>query len=47
MFAEEVRQSSLSFAYVDFLAYRGGYAIDDVCGDECEMVSDFEGSIGS
>ena len=47
MFAEAVRQSSLCFAYVDFLAYRAGYAIDDVCGDACEMVSDFDGSIGS
>ena len=33
--------------YVDFLAYRAGYAIDDICGDAGEMVSDFNGSIGS
>ena len=24
-----------------------GYAIDDICGDAGEMVSDFNGSIGS
>ena len=39
--------SSPCFAYEDILAFRAGYAIDDVCGDACEMVSDFSGSIGS
>ena len=33
--------------YVDFLAERAGYEIDDICGDAGEMVSDFYGSIGS
>ena len=47
MFAEAVRQSSPCFPYVDFLAKRAGYAIDDICGDAGEMVSDFNGSIGS
>ena len=47
MFAEAVRQSPHCFHYVDFLAQRAGYAIDDICGDACEMVSDFNGSIGS
>ena len=47
MFAEAVRQSSPCFAYVAFLAYRAGYAIDDTGGDACEMVSDFNGSIAS
>ena len=47
VFAEAVRQSSPSFAYVDFLAERAGYAIDDICGDACKMVSDFNESIGS
>ena len=47
MFAEAVRQSSPCFAYVDFLAQRAAYAIDDICGDGGEMVCDFNGSIGS
>ena len=47
MFAEAVRQSSPCFAYVDFLAERAGYAIDDICGYAGEMVCDFDGSIGS
>ena len=47
VFAEAMRQSSPCFAHVDFLAYRAGYAIDDICGDACEMVSDLIGSIGS
>ena len=47
MFAEAVRQSPPCFPYVDFLAYCAGYAIDDICGDGGEMVSDFNGSIGS
>ena len=47
MFAEAVRQSPSCFPYVDFLASRAGYAIDDICGGTGEMVSDFNGSIGS
>ena len=35
------------FAYVEFLAKRAGYAMDDICGDASEMVCDFDGSIGS
>ena len=46
MFAEAVRQSSPCFVYIDFLAWRAGYEIDDFCGDACKMVSDFNGSIG-
>ena len=41
VFAEAVRQSPPCFAYVDFLAQRPGYAIVDICGDACEMFSDF------
>ena len=47
MFAEAIRQSYPCFANVDFFAYPAGYAIDDICGDACKMVSDFNGSIGS
>ena len=47
MFAEAVRQSPPCFAYVDFLAQRADYAIDDICGDAREKVFDFDGSIGS
>ena len=47
VFAEAVRQSPPCFAYVDFLAQRTGYAIDDICGYAGEMVYDFDGSIGS
>ena len=47
MFAEAVSQSSPCFADVDFLAWRAGYAIDDICGDAGEMVCDFDGSIRS
>ena len=47
MFAEAVRQSTPCFAYVDFLAWRAGYAIDDICGDAGEMICDSDGSIGS
>ena len=47
MFAEAVRQSPPCFRYVDFLPKRAGYAIDDICGDAGEMVTDFNGSIGS
>ena len=47
VFAEEVRQSSPCFTYEDFLAYRAGYAIDDICGDAWKMVSNLNGSIGS
>ena len=43
MFAEAVRQSSPCFAYVDFLAEPAGYAIDDISGDACKMVSDYNG----
>ena len=46
MFAVAVSQSSPCFAYVDFLAKRTGYAIYDISGDACKMVSDFNGSIG-
>ena len=46
MFAEAVRQSPPFFAYVDFLAELAGYAIADICGDACKMVSDFSGLIG-
>ena len=42
-----VRQSSAHFAYVDLLAQCAGYALDDIYGDACKMVSDFSGSIGS
>ena len=37
----------VDFLDVDSLAQRAGYAIDDICGDAGEMVSDFNGSIGS
>ena len=47
MCAEAVRQPPPCFPYVDFLAKRAGYAIDDICGDAGEMVSDFNGSTGS
>ena len=47
VFSEAVLQSSSRFAYVDLLTKRTGYAIDDICGDVCEVVSDFSGSIGS
>ena len=47
MFAEVVRHSPPCFAYVDFLAERAGYAIDDICGDAGEMICIFDGSIGS
>ena len=47
MLAKAVRQSPPCFAYVDFLASRAGYAIDDICRDAGEMVFDFDGSIGS
>ena len=47
VFAEAVRQYPPCFAYVDFLAQRAGYAVDDNCGDAGEMSSDFNGSIGS
>ena len=40
MFSEAVRQSSPCFACVDLLTKRAGYAIDDICGDVCEVVSD-------
>ena len=46
-FFKAVRRSSPCFAYVAFLAYRAGYAIDEICGDACEMVSDLNRSIGS
>ena len=36
VFAEAVRQSPPCFAYVDFLAKRAGYAIDDICRDAGE-----------
>ena len=42
----KIRQSPPCFAYVDFLAQRAGYAIDDICRDAVEMVCDFDGSIG-
>ena len=42
-----VRQSSPCFAYVDLLKKRVRYAIDDIYGDVCKVVSDFGGSIGS
>ena len=47
MFAQAVRQSPPCVPYVDFLAERAGYAIDGICEDAGEMVSDFNGSIGS
>ena len=47
VFAKAVRQSSPCFAYVDFLAYCAGYAIDDIYGDACKVGSDFSGSIWS
>ena len=47
MFAEAVLQSPSCFPYVDVLAQRASYAIDDICEDAGEMVSDFNGSIGS
>ena len=47
MCAEAIRQSPPCFAYVDFLALRAAYAIDDICGDAGVMVCDFDGSIGS
>ena len=47
VFSEAVLQSSPCFAYVDLLTKRAGYAIDDICGDACKVVSDFSGSIGS
>ena len=37
----------VDFLDVDFLSQRAGYAIDDICGGAGEMVSDFNGSIGS
>ena len=43
VFSEAVLQSSPLFTYVDY----AGYAIDDICADVCEVVSDFSGSIGS
>ena len=47
LFAEAVSQSSPCFACVDFLPKRAAYTIDDICGDACKMVSDFNGSTGS
>ena len=47
VFAEAVRKSPPGFANVVFLSQRAGYAIDDICGDAGEMVSDFNGSVGS
>ena len=47
VFAEAVSQSRPCFPYVDFLAERAAYAIDDICGDAGEMVCDLDGSIGS
>ena len=47
MFAKAVRESSPFFAHVDLLTESTGYAIDDIYGDACEVVSDFSGSIGS
>ena len=47
VFAEAFRQFSPCFAYIDFLAQRAGYAIDDICRDASEMVRGFDGSIGS
>ena len=47
VFAEAVHQSPPCFPYVDFLAQRAGYAIDDISGDACKMASDFNGTIGS
>ena len=47
MFAEAVCSFPPCFPYVDFLAQRTGYAIDDICGDAGELVSDFNGLIGS
>ena len=47
MFSEAVRQASPCFAYIDLLTKRAGYAIDDVYGDACKVVSDFSASIGS
>ena len=46
VFAEAVRQSPPCFAYVDFLAQRAGYAIDDICGDAGEMVCDLMDRLG-
>ena len=40
MFSEAVRQSSLCFAHIDLLTKRAGYAIDDVYGDACKVVSE-------
>ena len=47
MFAKAVSQSSPCFAYVDLRTYRAGYAIYDIYGDACKVVSDVSGSIGS
>ena len=33
--------------FCGFLCSRAAYAIDDICGDAGEMVSDFNESIGS
>ena len=45
--AKAVRQFSSRFAYVDLLTSRAGYVIDNIYGDACQVVSDFNGSIGS
>ena len=37
--------SSLQFKYADILAQCAGYAIDNIYGDACKVVSDFGGSI--
>ena len=47
VFSKAVRQSSPCFAYVDLLTKRAGYAIDEIYGDACKVVSDFSESIGS
>ena len=47
MFAKAVGQSSPCFAYVDLFASYAGYAVDDVCGDACKVVSDFSSSVRS